>query len=111
MNKRDWLRSQGFQVGERGRLSPAMLTALEDYPGEESSGAIYDDVEVIVHDPQYFTDTREKIREPKTMYGLTREGKKVPFVLCFSCNEHMMFCECEGGIKPPPNVLKIVEVK
>lgn len=111
MNKRDWLRSQGFQVGERGRLSPAMLTALAN------SGI---DFEVTLakttEQPVQYTDTVRYVlpeqpvkREPRTLYGLTKEGSKVAFVLCFRCSQHMMYCNCAGGIKAPSIVISTKE--
>ena len=112
MNKREWLRSQGFNVGERGRLSPAMLTALQN------SGIDFEKplAKPVVVDVIYVTDTvayqepiQTPVREPRTLYGRTREGSVVGFVLCFECNQHMMYCNCVGGIKAPSIVFACKE--
>lgn len=101
MNKREYLRSLGFKVGERGRFTPEMLTALKTsdlkFDGNKNVREIVEEVEVL--DYQKIVST--KMREPRTLYGYTKEGHKVGFQLCFSCSQHMMYCECKRGIKAP----------
>lgn len=111
MNKREYLRSQGFPVGERGRFTPAMLTALEksgiDFeepidklvPLEVSS--IFDTV--AFHIPQ-----DKIVREARTLYGYDREGNKLGFVMCHACNLHMQSCECDM-IQAPPKIIATKE--
>ena len=40
MDKREYLRSQGFEVGERGRFSAEMLEALRSFDGEETQNRV-----------------------------------------------------------------------
>lgn len=116
MNKREYLKSQGFKVGERGRLSPAMLTALEN-SGIDFTKTL-DKPEVI--DVIYVTDNIKVLppekplqRQPRTLYGRTRDGSVVGFVICSSCNDHMMYCNCSEGVHAPNKVIfsKEPEVK
>ena len=103
MNKREWLRSQGFNVGERGRLTPAMIAALEDYDGDDNP---------IQEKPKkmatvlYVEPMFAQVRNSKVLTGWDREGKKVTFVTCYNCKEHMMYCHCKSGIFAPPSVIK-----
>lgn len=109
MNKREFLRSKGFKVGERGRFTPEMITALKEFkePEQESPRAI--DVEVY-NVPVVFQLPDEPImRDARTLYGYTREGYKVGFVLCQSCTKHMMFCSCHKGVTAPTIVVRTDE--
>ena len=103
MNKREWLRSQGFQVGERGRLNPAMLKALEGF--EEEQPQVVEKKEEI----QFFIPPDVVQRPTRTLYGYSREGYKVAFVLCFHCSRHMMYCKCARGITAPSSVVRSKE--
>lgn len=103
MNKREYLRSLGFKVGERGRFTPEMLTALKN------SSINFEEpiAKVAVVDVECVVDTVQKLppqpkqREGRTLYGYTKEGTKVGFVLCFDCKQHMMYCNCRKGITAP----------
>ena len=101
MNKREYLRSLGFTVGERGRFTPEMLTALKtaeiDFDGNKVSRECVEEVDVL----DYPVIKSVKMRESRTLYGYTKEGHKVGFQLCFSCSQHMMYCECPRGVKAP----------
>ena len=101
MNKREYLRSLGFTVGSRGRFTPEMLTALKnaemDFDGNTEAREIVEEVEVL----EYPRIVSVKIREPRTLYGYTKEGHKVGFQLCFTCSQHMMYCECKQGVRAP----------
>lgn len=100
MNKREYLRSLGFKVGERGRFTPEMLTALKNAEIKfDGNKTVVESVEVDVLDYPQIKST--KMRESRTLYGYTVEGHKVGFQLCFSCSQHMMYCECKRGIKAP----------
>lgn len=100
MNKRAWLRSQGFTVGERGKLSPEMLTALKDYPGDT---LMVEPLSVECYDPviEYVPLNTKKVREPRTLYGFTKTGTKVGFTTCRACEKHMSFCSCQNGVLSP----------
>lgn len=105
MTKRDWLRSQGFNVGERGRLTPAMLAALEAYDGEEKVEELIKPMAtVLYHEPMF-----AQVREAKVLTGLDRAGNKISFVTCYNCKEHMMYCHCKSGVFAPPNVIQTKE--
>lgn len=106
MNKREYLRSQGFKVGERGRFTPEMMTALKGF--NETSEVPPRVLDVEVYDPPVVFRLPEEplMREPRTLYGYTREGYRVGFVLCQSCTKHMMFCSCHKGITAPTIVVR-----
>lgn len=109
MTKREFLRSKGFEVGERGRMSQAMKNVLLE---AEQSGTKFDDV-VSVRDkeddvwafmPEEIKPSippQEKLREARELVGYTKEGNKVAFVLCGQCSQHMIYCACTGGIVAP----------
>ena len=105
MNKRQWLRSQGFTVGERGKLSPEMHTALKNYPGDIKTAVAID---VECYDPiiEYVSFDSPQIREPRTLYGFTKEGTKVGFTTCRACTKHMAFCSCHKGVLSPIIVVR-----
>ena len=106
---RDWLREQGFQVGERGRLSAALKAAVEnsgltfvedvviDAPGgsEKPSAPSW-------QDNPYFSQTVQ--RPSRTLYGVDGDGHKIAFTMCWACNSHMSLCECKTGILAPPYI-------
>jgi hypothetical protein len=46
------------------------------------------------------------LRESHTLYGLAMDGSKIAFVMCSDCSEHMTFCNCEGGVKAPSQIVK-----
>lgn len=111
MNKREYLRSLGFNVGERGRLTLEMLSALKDMDESEFSqgnkierGSV-EYIEVL----EYPEIKSVKMREPRSLYGYTSEGYKVGFSMCFSCSQHMMYCECKRGITAPEAVVRTKE--
>lgn len=95
MNDRDYLRSLGFVVGERGRYSKPMLEALAKRKSDSDNDAI-DEARSIVGVP-----AQTRVREPEQLFGYTLEGYKVGFIMCRSCDRHMSFCVCEGGIHAP----------
>jgi hypothetical protein len=111
MDKREYLRSLGFTVGERGRFTSEMITALKDY--QEQGGKLegrtgkredgLPEVEpglVIPH-----VEPQAQVRQPKTLIGKSPEGYKIAFVMCFDCHYHMMYCTCGGGVKAPSSVV------
>ena len=103
MNKRDYLRSLGFTVGQRGRFTPEMLTALANANMEfDNTPQVKGEVISVEETPLAYPEIKsERVREPRSLYGFTREGHKVGFVLCFSCSQHMMYCKCAKGVTAP----------
>ena len=97
MNKREYLRSQGFKVGDRGRLTPAMIQALEGFTEIPQQQVL----EVLSYPANKTYVQNQMIRESKTLYGITKEGKKVGFTTCSDCDEHMSICSCQDGILAP----------
>lgn len=112
MDKREYLKSLGFEVGDRGRFSAEMKTALKDYEseggqlqgrvGKRDDGLPVIEPGVVVPD---IAVSRPAVREAKTLKGKTTEGYVVGFVICSECHYHMIYCDCEGGVKAPPIVV------
>jgi len=110
MDKREYLRSLGFTVGERGRFTAEMMTALKEYQEEggklEGRTGKRDDglpeVEPVVIRPHVPPMTQ--VRQPKKLKGRSKEGYVIEFVTCFDCHYHMMYCNCEGGVKAPSSI-------
>ena len=99
MTDREYLRSLGFTVGERGRFSKEMLEALanrDKADREELMDGMYESLGLPVRPTP--------VREAQELYGLTKDGAKVGFVMCSLCADHMMWCECPDGILAPDNV-------
>ena len=111
MDKREYLRSLGFTVGERGRFTAEMMTALKEYEGQggklEGRTGKRDDGLPEVEPGNVIPDIPPQIavREPKKLKGKSPEGYTIEFVLCFDCHQHMMYCNCAGGIKAPSSVI------
>jgi hypothetical protein len=95
MNDRDYLRSLGFTVGERGRFSAEMKEALAKRNGDVADTKI-DGVRKILH-----LDKEVEVRKPRQLFGRTAEGYKVGFIICKSCLKHMSFCKCDDGVHAP----------
>lgn len=112
MDKREYLRSLGFEVGERGRFSAEMQTALKDYENNggklESRSSKRDDglpaIEPGGVKPHIIPPT-VKMRDPKVLRGKSPEGYTVEFINCFECHQHMMYCQCAGGVKAPSSIV------
>lgn len=106
LTKREFLRSRGFNVGERGRFTPAMLTALQEYEAPEGEELKVLDVEVHNVPIEFKLPDEPVMRPARTLYGYTAEGYKVGFVTCKSCTKHMTFCSCQKGIVAPTIVVR-----
>ncbi len=99
MNKREYLRSLGFRVGERGRFTDEQKTAIASY-----DGVFTDDIKPLKLDkikgyksvkvPTRLPEQRRQ-REARQLSGYTKEGYKVGFVMCAACNQHMIWCGCD----------------
>ena len=100
MTDRDYLRSLGFTVGERGRFSKDMVEALAN----RDTADTLDEMNVIRELLQLPPQTQQ--REAHELYGLTKGGAKVGFIMCSRCSEHMMWCEC-SKVLAPDNVLTL----
>ena len=97
MDKRQWLRERGFDVGERGRFSAEMIEALKGYEEESKQNSLREETEDAGLPPEV---ARLPVREPKELHGYTVHGEKVGFVMCSYCSEHMMWCQCDKITAP-----------
>jgi len=112
MTRREYLRSIGFTVGERGRFNDAMKIALAKY-----DGVFDDDIKPLKLNKLKHTKpkgvanpTRQKrVRESRILTGYTKEGFKIGFDGCNGCHQHMVYCQCPGGIVPPKLVVRCDE--
>lgn len=101
MDKREYLRSLGFEVGERGRFSAEMQEALKSFEGEETQNSLRSEVRAAGLNEEVI---RIPLRPSETLYGFDKEGHKIAFTLCFTCHQHMMWCECDK-ITAPSSVI------
>lgn len=97
MDKRAWLRSRGFEVGERGRFSAEMIEALKEYEESDSQNSL---IATVTEAGLPASVARTPLRESRELYGYDNAGHKVGFVTCFECAEHMMWCECDSITAP-----------
>ena len=98
MNDREYLRSQGFTVGERGRYSKEMKEALANRNIRQTvdeMNQVRESVGLTPHVQQ---------RDAQELYGLTKGGSRVAFITCSRCAHHMIWCECDK-VLAPDNVL------
>jgi len=102
MTKREYLRSLGFNVGERGRFTEAMKNAIAEYSGtfDESSSKPAPKPGINFHKLG-----ENAVRLGRTLKGHTVEGYEVSFVTCRECSMHMIYCVCDGGILAPSIVV------
>lgn len=107
MKKRDYLRSLGFRVGDRGRFTEGMKIALAQYDGvfEEDIKPLdldkLKDFKKAKTSKSYVHVAQEQQREARTLTGMMDDGTKVGFVLCANCNQHMIWCNCPEGVHAP----------
>lgn len=101
MNKRDWLRSQGFVVGERGRLQPAAQAALDKALGDgvDFSGSVihtrHGDVPVKKRKKRQTTSVKKE-QQPEPNWVFAREiqtGPDKPYC-CDTCLYSIGWCIC-----------------
>jgi hypothetical protein len=88
LNDRAYLRSLGYDVGERGRFSTEMKDELakRDYKPSVQ---------------QLFKPEVTPQREGRQLYGYDKEGNKIAFVICHRCTQHMVWCRCSQGVHAP----------
>lgn len=100
MDKREWLRSQGFEVGKRGRFSAEMLEALRAYDGggvptpTDNANGAQGASEGVPLPPQH------RRTDGVTVYTATLSNNRVVnFDYCPTCKENVVYCEC---VEPSP---------
>lgn len=104
MDKRDFLRSQGFNVGERGRFNDAMVNAIKE---AESNGTLFNEKAIPKKKKVYaFEDIvadvpkQQKLRASRQLTGISKDGYKVGFITCSNCQSHMVYCACDKIYAP-----------
>jgi len=106
MTKREYLRSLGFNVGERGRFTEAMKNAIAEYSGTFDEPSSNPAPKTRINFQELAQDA---LRPGRTLMGYTKEGHKVGFVTCRACSQHMIYCNCTGGILAPSIVISTKE--
>jgi len=80
MNDRAYLRSLGYQVGERGRFSKDMVEELNARDKVETA------------EEKYKLPTQIPQREARQLLGYDDAGNTIAFVMCSRCGDHMRYC-------------------
>ena len=91
MDKREFLRSLGFEVGARGRFSAEMLEALKDYTDPEDIDTPL--LPKVKNTPKRTDDIRYYVAE---LHG----GQIIKFDTCSDCTEYILYCHCDDP-QPP----------
>lgn len=112
MDKREYLRSLGFEVGKRGRFSAEMLKALEGFDeGTESKIDTFGELlnQPLNEDGSLPGTMKFEINGPipksrtdgVSIYTLTtKTGLTIRFDTCPDCKENIKFCHCSSP-QPP----------
>lgn len=108
MNQREYLRSQGFTVGERGRFSAEMKAALEAAPA--GSFEVAAPATPKARKPRVEKSQKQankptprdmpQVRDADTVWALTSVGRReVPlgFTMCTRCRLGVRYCSCSEG--------------
>lgn len=93
MNIREWAIEQGYTVGKRGRIHADIHTA---YAARED----IEDKPVVLPPLNPIINNNVMIRKPETLY-IYDEGCKIAYDMCFTCAQHMCYCNCKAGPTPP----------
>jgi len=112
MNDREYLRSLGFTVGDRGRFSSEMKAALasrdgvsdsDDVPEYKSTDRLPDGRYAIERSNGLPSLVKESVvqRDAKSYVAVLVDGMRIATQYCGSCKDHVMYCECEDGPHPP----------
>ena len=89
MDDRSYLRSLGFEVGERGRFSKDMVEELNARDKVETA------------EEKYKLPTQVPQREARQLLGYDDAGNTIAFVMCSRCGDHMRYCTCKRGVYAP----------
>lgn len=120
MNDREYLRSLGFTVGDRGRFSSEMKAALasrdgvtdsEDVPLYRSTDKFPDGRWAIERSNGLPSLVKERVmqRDAKVYRATLTDGLVIACGTCSLCKENVMYCECEDGPQPP-NYLEATDI-
>lgn len=116
MNDREYLRSLGYKVGDRGRMSAHMKQLITDrHGGDEPPVANENDNQYKSMDKM--ADGRWAIERSNNLPNLVKQsvvmrssnsyqatlidGLKIGVEFCSNCKDHVMHCQCEDGPHPP----------
>ena len=114
-NAREFLREQGFTVGERGRFSADMLKALADAgidPKAKGDAAPKAPRVSRSPKPKPVAKTAPQVRvRSKAKFTAVSGGIRLVYDMCFnkSCNQHATFCNCPNGPAPPVGFKRVVD--
>ncbi len=100
MNKREYLRSLGFTVGERGRFSAEMQAALKGMSFVEEHKAMK---EAEVAEEVIYPKLRTLPKRTDGVCVYTAElhnGVTIRFDTCADCKESVVYCQCSNP-QPP----------
>jgi hypothetical protein len=112
MNDREYLRSLGFTVGDRGRFSSEMKAALASRDGitESDDAPQYKSTDKLA-DGRYAVERSNglpSLVKPSTMMRDAKiyrarliDGLVIACGSCGTCKDRIMYCECEDGPHPP----------
>jgi len=106
MTKREYLRSLGFEVGERGRFTEAMKQALDKYEGTFDEPASSSSNYTGPVGQPWIPFSSTPVRPSYAFKGYTKEGYEIRFNGCRRCSAHMKYCICPDGILAPSVVVK-----
>ena len=103
MTKRDYLRSLGFNVGERGRFTDAMKHAIESYDGTFDEPNSQKEHKL---GTPWIPYSSTPVRPSFALVGWTKWDTEVRFTGCMKCKAHMIYCICPEGIQAPCIVVR-----
>lgn len=120
MNDREYLRSLGFTVGDRGRFSSEMKAALASRDGiSDSEGTNQYRSTDRMADGRYAVERSNGLpslvkpsvvhRDAKVYRATLTDGLVIACANCSKCKDHVMYCECEDG-PHPPNYLEATDI-
>ena len=97
---RAWAAQNGVKVGERGRVPANVMAAFRN-----------GDAKAVASGPAkvYSVAPQVRTRQVKTFYGATAEGATVGWSMCRRCAQHVSWCKCGTGPKPPSIVVKSLD--
>lgn len=95
---RAWAADNGVAVGNRGRIPESVVSAYRS--GDATS---------LLPAPKVTRPPQVRVRQLKAMYGEDDAGRLVGFAICRRCSNHINFCRCGSGPKPPSIVVKVLD--
>lgn len=104
MTKREYLKSLGFTVGERGRFTDAMKRAIEEYTGKFDEPISSSSNYVGPEGKPWYPASDTPVRPKYAFEGRTKEGYTIRWDGCYRCKSHMIYCVCPNGVYAPPYI-------